>query len=60
MTEFEKAKAAQRKLCEEKGYPHFAPTSGVCWSCNRAIYMTEADGKHYITGCPWCHRTYCD
>ena len=34
-----KAIEAQAKLCEEKGYPHFAPINGVCWKCNRQIYQ---------------------
>ncbi|MDR4315037.1 Uncharacterised protein [Niallia circulans] len=28
----------QKRLCEEKGYPHFAPRSGVCWNCHKNIY----------------------
>ncbi|MBY9081046.1 hypothetical protein KIH86_23110 [Paenibacillus sp. HN-1] len=32
---------AQAKLCKEKGYPHFAPSSGVCWSCNKNIYSPQ-------------------
>ncbi len=43
--------------------PDFAPSDGVCWSCNRQIY--EVLSKEYvstrlITGCPLCHRSYCD
>lgn len=29
---------AQAKLCEDKDYPHFAPSSGRCWCCNQNIY----------------------
>lgn len=29
---------AQKKYCEEKDYPHFAPTSGRCYRCNKIIY----------------------
>jgi len=50
---------AQKKLCEEKGLPHFAPSSGICWSCSRQIYLW-LDGHSFITGCPACHRSYCD
>lgn len=78
-----KAREAQRKYCEEKGYPHFAPVSGRCWSCGHNIYTqvehkrvdwktggevkpyitgisVEKAGEYLITGCPHCHRTYCD
>ena len=66
------ARAAQDKYCKEKGYPHFAPMGGRCWNCNEDIY-TEIDhggyktgisvekaGSTLITGCPHCHRSYCD
>ena len=33
-----KAREAQKKYCEEKGLPYFAPSSGYCWKCNRNIY----------------------
>ena len=51
--------AAQARLCEERRLPHFAPGTGVCWSCRRQIYE-ELDGTSYVTGCPFCHRSYCD
>ena len=76
MNEFNPSKAAeaQRKLCEEKGYPKFAPGSGVCYSCGRNIYTeikskhgdysngisVEAAAKSLVTGCPHCQRSYCD
>lgn len=50
---------AQRALCETRGLPHFAPADGVCWSCHRQIYEAM-DGASYVTGCPFCHRSYCD
>jgi hypothetical protein len=53
------ALTAQRRLCESRSLPHFAPSNGVCWSCGRQIYE-ELDGKSYVTGCPFCHRSYCD
>ena len=49
----------QKKLCEEKDLPHFAPYNGICFSCCRQIYEVT-DGNYFITGCPLCHRTYCD
>lgn len=60
---------AQSKLCEEKGYPHFAPNDGRCWKCNKNIYepdergfgiTTEKASKELVTGCPHCFRSYCD
>ncbi len=59
----------QRKLVNEKGYPHFAPSSGVCWKCNRNIYQNYQiedrisngeTGQSLVTGCPHCNRSYCD
>lgn len=69
------SRIAQKKYCEEKGYPHFAPGSGVCYNCKQNIYIpiqqkcgdreyttgidVERAGGH-ITGCPHCNRSYCD
>lgn len=54
---------AQKKYCIEKKLPHFAPSDGRCWRCNRQIYerisLKEAS-TDLITGCPWCNRSYCD
>jgi hypothetical protein len=58
-TRIEEAKRAQAELCERRRLPHFAPQSGVCWSCRQQIYE-ELDGTGYVTGCPFCHRSYCD
>ena len=57
--EIEAACAAQADLCAKSGLPHFAPANGVCWSCGRQIYE-ELDGTSFVTGCPFCHRSYCD
>ena len=42
-----KAAKAQEKYCTEKGYPHFAPHNGKCFSCGQNIYSekgrTEAE-----------------
>lgn len=63
---------AQKKYCEEKELPHFAPYTGRCWSCNQNIYTpiensgrttginVEKAGKELVTGCPHCNRSYCD
>jgi hypothetical protein len=70
-----RATKAQEKYCAEKGYPHFAPQSGKCFSCGQNIYSekgrtrsrkewngisVERASKELITGCPFCNRTYCD
>lgn len=66
--------AAQECYCEEKGYPHFAPESGICWKCNQQIYAegknrsgnlskgisVEQAGSELITGCPHCSWSYCE
>lgn len=74
MSEFDKNKSieAQKKYCKEKRYPHFAPSGGHCWSCGRNIYepkenkygttgiTLEQASNQLVTGCPHCHRSYCD
>lgn len=45
--------------------PDFAPASGRCWSCGKQIYSKNGISKEYaatrlVTGCPFCHRSYCD
>ena len=49
---------AQRELCESQGIPKFAPA--VCWSCGASWATSYRDGKSHVTGCPHCHRTWCD
>ena len=51
--------AAQAAYCAKKGLPHFTPHNGVCFSCYGQIY-TEVSGESLVTGCPLCHRSYCD
>lgn len=67
-----RARKAQAEYCEKHDAPHFAPTDGKCWNCNKNIYEPiEARGYIYgityekaaerlVTGCPHCHRSYCD
>lgn len=59
----------QVQVCKGKSFPHFAPSSGVCWKCNRNIYQNYRlgnrisigeRGKSPVTGCPHCNRSYCD
>lgn len=54
----------QEKYCQEKKAPFFMPSDGICYSCRRDIIprLIEKgeDGNNLITGCPLCHRSYCD
>ena len=53
---------AQAEYCRDNSLPHFAPGSGRCWSCGKQIYdridFSQA-ANSLITGCPFCHRSYC-
>lgn len=51
--------AAQRELCERNGWPHFAPYTGICWSCKQDM-VTDAWATTLITGCRRCGKSYCD
>ena len=59
-----KAHEAQSDFCKIKSYPHFAPTR-YCFACRKDIYSeggysVKEAGETHITGCPFCHRSYCD
>ena len=42
---------AQKKFCEDKKLPHFAPNYGCCWRCNKNIYEPiEHDRKDWKSG----------
>ena len=52
---------AQRQYCIDTGYPHFAPSDGKCYKCNRQIYELvsyESASTALVTGCPHCHRSF--
>ena len=54
---------AQQNYCKETGNPRFAPADGICWTCKKDIFekiSLEKAGSELITGCPFCHRSYCD
>lgn len=54
---------AQRKLCKETDFPMFAPQNGFCVSCHHQIFTEKHDHRarnEPMTGCPVCHRSYCD
>ena len=57
-----KASRAQTNYCDRKGFPHFAPDD-KCYRCRSHIYdkiSVERAGSELITGCPYCHASYCD
>lgn len=65
----EQASLAQKAYCKENGYPLFVHLQGLCWSCNKNIYLNEEYTKGYsvelagselLTGCPHCKRSYLD
>ena len=62
----QQAAKAQYDYCEKNQQPHFAPPSGRCYRCGRSIYSgqfgysVEQAGVQYITGCPYCNRSFCD
>lgn len=54
----------QKEYCEKKNAPHFMPHDGKCSNCRQDIVpkLIEMglDGTGLVTGCPLCHRSYCD
>lgn len=59
-----KAHKAQTEYCKKNNAPHFAPIR-FCFACRRDIYgkngySVKGAGECLITGCPLCHRSYCD
>lgn len=61
----EESTKGQKEYCENHELPHFAPSDGICWSCHRQIYdedriSVEEAKSELITGCPVCHRSFCD
>lgn len=54
---------AQKKHCRVNKVPNFAPLDGKCWNCGRQIYDRidlEDAGSENITGCPYCHTSFCE
>lgn len=55
--------ASQEKYCKDNHDPLFAPQDGFCHSCGKQIYVNGYEDRasnELITGCPHCHRSYCD
>jgi len=49
----------QAEVVRNSKAPHFAPYSGICYSCGRQIYE-RLDGASLITGCPFCMISFCE
>ena len=55
-----------RDWCRSRELPCFVPPSGKCFACRRDVFEdTEHTAGYpetgeFITGCPHCHRTFCD
>ena len=65
------AAESQRIFCALHRLPLFAPPTGICWTCGKNIYYNYGPepgdaytvaraGNEHITGCPFCHRSFCD
>jgi len=54
----------QKKLCSRTSAPFFMPSNGMCYKCGSdivsALIERGENGSKLVTGCPICHRTYCD
>jgi hypothetical protein len=55
----------QERHCSKIGAPLFLPLNGMCFTCGSDIISAlikrgEDGSKELITGCPICHRSYCD
>lgn len=53
---------AQEAYCAIHKVPNFVG-DGRCYSCYRNVFndMTlEKAGSKHITGCPYCHTSFCD
>lgn len=50
---------AQSRLCSERGWPHFAPTDGICYNCRKDMVGPEWE-TGLVTGCRHCCYSYCD
>ena len=52
---------AQADLCTSKSLPMFMPENGYCYRGHDIIGVRgERLRTEVITGCPVCHRSFCD
>jgi hypothetical protein len=47
----------QKKYCELRDIPMFAPASGICYYCRKEIQDRR---EQLITGCDHCNHSFCD
>lgn len=45
--------------CKENKLPNFVAEDGCCYFCKRPVFR-DNDKMEFITGCPHCHRSFCD
>lgn len=57
----------QKQYCDTEKFPLFIPADGVCYNrkCRKNIfnpggYTVQQAAYAHITGCPFCHDTWCD
>ena len=62
MTKEERAALVERRKMEFQHNPDFCPADGICWSCKTDLVERYGDRfpRIYISGCPVCHRSYCE
>ena len=56
---------ANTKWCRSKNLPQFVPETNICFHCRREVFRDDKTGEgpgvhDFVTGCPWCHTTFCD
>jgi len=57
--------ANQKELCHRLSAPSFMPADGMCYKCGSDVISAlikrgENGSKELVTGCPICHRSYCE
>ena len=52
----------RKQVFKTNDFPDFPPSDGICWSCHEDIIPHYGNNWPVakITGCPICHRSYCD
>jgi len=52
---------AQAELCELRGFAIFMPRDGYCYRGHDVVAVRGEDLRTaVVTGCPVCHRSFCD